>query len=87
MTERRTGQPDVGKRRRRSDPVDEFALFRDRVLLGLGGTIFLVVTGAAIFVDIRNPEVALAALTVAAGLLGAPSILRLDEARQRRRDS
>lgn len=85
MSDRRTGAPDSGHRRRESDPVDDFALFRDRVLLALGGTILLVVTGAAIFVKIKNPEVALAAVTVAAGLLGAPSIIRLDEQRQRRR--
>lgn len=84
--ERRAGQhSDSGRRRRKTDPVDDFALFRDRALLAIGGAIVVVIAAAAIFVDIKNPEVALAALTLGGGLLGAPSMIRLDEARQRRR--
>ena len=86
MTDRRThSKPDSYRRRRQTDPARE-ALLRDRVLLAFGVAIVFSIALAAIFVDIKNPEVALAALTVGGGLLGAPSIIRLDEARQRRRD-
>jgi hypothetical protein len=83
--ERRHGRkPDTGHRRREVDPVDEFNLFRDKVLLVIGGFILLSDTLAAIFLNIKNPEVAIAVATAAAGFLGAPSILRLDERRGRR---
>jgi hypothetical protein len=77
--------PDNGARRRREDlerRQDEFRLFRDKVLLGLGALIVLGVGLAAIFADVKNESLALAALTVGGGLLGAPTILRLDERRR-----
>lgn len=63
---------------------EEFSLFRDKVLLGIGSVIVIGIAMAAIFGNIHNPEVALAALTVGGGLLGAPTILRWDEAKERR---
>lgn len=67
--------------------MDEFALLRDKVLLGLGCLIVLAIGTAAIIGNIHNPEVALAVLTIGGGLLGAPTILRWDEAARRRRKS
>lgn len=78
--------PDTGERRRQDDideRVEEFRLLRDKALLLIGGVGLCIVTFAAIFVDIKSPELALAAMTAFAGLLGAPTVLRLDE---RRRD-
>ena len=86
MTERRgSDAPDSGRRRRREDlerRQEEFTLFRDKVLLALGGVIVVGVGLAAIFVDVANESLALAALTVGGGLLGAPTVLRLEERRR-----
>jgi len=86
--DRRSGdRPDTGRRRRQQDLAErqaEFRLFRDKVLLALGVTIVLGVGLAAVFIDVQNESLALAALTAGAGLLGAPVALRLDE---RRRES
>ena len=65
--------------------MEDFALRRDKLLLGLGSLILTGLSAAAVFGTIHNPEVALACLTVAAGLLGGPTFLRWDERRDRRR--
>lgn len=78
-------RPDTGRRRRQMDleaRQAEFRLFRDKVLLGLGVVIVLGVGLAAVFIDVQNESLALAALTAGAGLLGAPVALRLDERRR-----
>jgi hypothetical protein len=78
-------KPDTGLRRRKVDIAErqaEFRLFRDKVLLALGVIIVLGVGLAAVFVQVRNQSLALAALTAGAGLLGAPVALRLDERRR-----
>jgi hypothetical protein len=81
--ERRNGMtPDSGHRRRETDSREEFALLRDKILLGLGSLIVGGLSLAAVFGNIHNPEIALASLTVGAGLLGAPTILRWDERRR-----
>jgi hypothetical protein len=67
------------------DPQQEFGLFRDKVLLGLGSVVLAGIAIASIFGNIRNQEVALAALAVAATLLGAPTVLRWDESSARRK--
>lgn len=86
MSDERRGnaKQDSGRRRRETDRRNDFNLLRDRVLLGIGGAMVLAVSAAAIFFPIRNPEVALAALTLGGALLGVPSVLRLDEARRER---
>lgn len=61
---------------------EEFRLFRDKVLLALGVTVVLGVGLAAVFINVQNESLALAALTAGAGLLGAPVALRLDERRR-----
>lgn len=63
----------------------DFALTRDRILLAVGVIGVLGVTGAAVIVGVKDSSVALAALALFGGLLGAPTVLRLDEARERRR--
>lgn len=68
------------------DKRDEFALTRDKFLLGFGMSGIIVIVMASIFLEIRNPELALAALTICGGLLGAPTILRYDERRAARED-
>jgi hypothetical protein len=55
-------------------------LLRDKILLGLGSIIVGGLSLAAVFGNIHSTDVALACLTVGAGLLGAPTILRWDEA-------
>lgn len=80
------GGPDNGRRRRGTDSFEALLLLRDKVLLIVGTFVVCGVAIAAVFIDIKNPEIALAALTVGGGLLGGPAILRLDEARQRRRN-
>lgn len=84
MDRRENAEPDTGERRRQTDRED-FALLRDKVLLGLGSVIVAGLSLAAVFGSIHNGEVALACLTVGAGLLGAPTMLRWDETRDRRR--
>jgi hypothetical protein len=82
---RGTDVPDTGERRRREDlerRTEEFRLFRDKVLLALGGIIVIGVGLASVFVPVQNEALALAALTVGGGLLGAPAVLRLDERRR-----
>lgn len=80
--DRRKGQAaDTGQRRREED----FALVRDKILLGLGSLIVGGLSVAAVFGHIHSTDIALACLTVGAGLLGAPTILRWDESRGRRR--
>jgi hypothetical protein len=81
---------DTGRRRRQTDLEErqaEFRLFRDKVLLGLGVVIVLGVGLAAVFIDVQNESLALAALAAGAGLLGAPVALRLDERRRENGDS
>jgi hypothetical protein len=88
LDERRGTDPDSsdsGRRRRATDKEEDFALFRDKVLLGIGALIVNGIALAAVIGNIRNPEVALAALTVGGGLLGAPTILRWDEKARRRK--
>lgn len=88
MTLDRRGKPDPrydGIKRRRSDIVarqEEFRLFRDKVLLAVGSLGVIGVGFAAIAVGVKDSAVALAALTVFATLLGAPTVLRLDEKRR-----
>lgn len=82
MSERRAGKtPDTGERRRAGERVEDFRLLRDKILLGLGVTGVAVITGAAISIGVKDSALALAALTVFATLLGAPTFLRLDERR------
>lgn len=69
------------------DKRDEFALMRDKLLLGFGMGGIIVIVLSAIFLEIKNPELALAALTICGGLLGAPTILRYDERRAAREDA
>jgi hypothetical protein len=84
-TDRRAGhRPDTGARRRESDPKEDFALFRDKVLLLVGVLIVVVISFSAIALNIKSPEVALAGLAAGAGFLGAPSFLKIDENRRRR---
>ena len=64
--------------------MEDFALLRDKILLGLGSLIVSGLSLAAVFGSIHSPDIALACLTVAAGLLGAPTIMRWDEGRKRR---
>lgn len=60
---------------------EEFRLFRDKVLLGLG-TVGLVGMGlASIFFGFKNDAIALSLIVAFSGLLGAPTVLRLDERR------
>lgn len=68
---------DIGER------TDEFRLKRDKLLLALGMGGIVVIIFASIFIGVKNEALALAALTACAGLLGAPTVLRLDE---RKRD-
>lgn len=87
MVERRGDprKPDTGQRRREADIYErqeEFRLFRDKVLLGVGTVGVLGVGFAAIAVGVKDSAVALAALTVFATLLGIPTALRLDEKRR-----
>ena len=63
----------------------EWALKRDQILLGFGMFGVLVIVGFSVTVGIKDPAIALALLTLFGGLLGAPGILRLDEARERKR--
>lgn len=86
-------------RRRRQDPGyegperraslyerrEEFKLLRDRVLLAVGTFGVLGIAAASVVVGVKDSAVALAALTLFGGLLGAPTIMRLDEARERKR--
>lgn len=65
---------------------EEFALLRDKVLLVVGVVGILGIAFAAVITDVKNPEVALAALTIFGGLLGAPTVLRLDEKRGKKSD-
>lgn len=61
---------------------EEFRLFRDKVLLLVGVTGVLGITVSAVLFGVHDPTVALAALTLFGGLLGAPTVLRLDERRR-----
>lgn len=60
---------------------EEFRLFRDKVLLGLGTTGLVGLGFAAVFIGFKNEAIALALLTVFGGILGVPTVLRLDEKR------
>lgn len=85
VEDRRTGASDTGHRRREMDQYEEWALRRDKLLLGVGLFIVVTVGIASILVDIKNPEIALAVLAAGGGFAGAPSVLRWDEARSRRK--
>ena len=85
MDRRNSQKPDTGRRQRETDRQQDFALLRDKILLGLGSLIVGGLSLAAVFVDIHSTELAVAALTAGASLLGAPMILRWDEGRYRRR--
>jgi energy-converting hydrogenase Eha subunit A len=61
-------------------------LLRDKIILTIGCAGVIGIGLAAIFLRIRNPEIALAALTIFAGLLGFPGVVRLDEIARRRRN-
>lgn len=63
---------------------EDFRLWRDKVLLMVGIMGVIGISLAAVVLNIKSESLALAALTVFAGLLGAPTILRLDERRNRR---
>jgi len=65
------------------DRQEEFRLLRDKILLTIGGAGVIGITLAAVVTGVKDSSLALAALTVFATLLGAPSFLRFDE---RRRD-
>jgi membrane associated rhomboid family serine protease len=83
---RRLGKAnDTGARRRDEDIAqrqEEFRLLRDKVLLLLGASGLLGLALAAVAFDIKNQAIALAALTAFSGILGAPTVLRLDEKRR-----
>jgi hypothetical protein len=62
---------------------EEFRLFRDKCLLFLG-TVGLVGMGlAAVFIGFKNEAIALSLIVAFSGLLGAPTVMRLDEKRGR----
>jgi hypothetical protein len=89
-SDRRGSKEDNGARRRGTDPVrerDDFLLFRDKLLLTIGSVGVLGIGLAAIFLPIRNTEIALAALTVFATCLGLPGIVKLDQRAARRRST
>jgi hypothetical protein len=78
-------KPDNGLRRRKADieeRQDEFRLLRDQILLAVGAIGVLGIGLAAVIIGVKDSAVALAALTVFATLLGAPTVLRLDEKRR-----
>src|ERR1044072_6405888 len=86
LKERRGTKPDSGERRRKSDMTikerqEEFRLFRDKLLLSIGGLGVIGITISAIAIGVKDSALALAALTVFATLLGAPTVLRWDEKR------
>jgi hypothetical protein len=89
MSDRRgTARGDNGARRRETDPLrdrDDFLLFRDKMLLVIGTVGVCGIGLASIFLQVRNTEIALAALTVFATCLGLPGIVKLDERAARRR--
>jgi hypothetical protein len=60
---------------------EEFRLFRDKVLLGLGTVGIVGMTLAAVFIGFKNEAIALSLIVAFSGLLGAPTMLRLDERR------
>lgn len=86
MTERRgDSSHDNGERRRKSDVYErqeEFRLLRDKILLTIGAVGVMGIAVASISVGVKDSALALAALTVFAGLLGMPTALRLDEKRK-----
>ena len=76
---------DSGERRRKTDlreRQEEFRLFRDKVLLTIGAVGVIGIALAAVFIKIHDEALALAALTAFATLLGAPTVLRIDEKRR-----
>lgn len=73
------------RKRTRSERRQDFDYRRDQVLLIVGVIGVLGIAGAAVIVGIKDSSVALAALALFGGFLGAPTVLRLDEARERRR--
>lgn len=80
--EKRSGSlQDTGQRRRKNDEerMAEFRLLRDKVLLGVGVAGVLGLAIAAVTIGVKDSALALAALAVFGGLLGAPTVLRLDE--------
>lgn len=80
-------KPDTGERRRQQDireRTEDFRLLRDRILLTVGAVGLCSITIAAVFIEIKNQAVVLAALTAFASLLGLPTALRLDERRRER---
>lgn len=82
---RGTDALDSGRRRRRADLLqrqDEFRLRRDQALFAIGAIGVVGLGFAAVFINIRNPEIALAVLAACAGFLGAPTALRIDEKRR-----
>lgn len=81
--DRRVGAEDTGERRREMDVYEDWALRRDQLLFSVGLLIVVCVGAAALFVDIKNPEIALAVLAAGGGFAGAPVALRLDERRGR----
>lgn len=85
-SDRRTGERgDTGERRRAvdiSERREEFRLLRDKILLTLGVCGVLGITLSAVLFGVKDLTLALAALTLFGGLLGAPTVLRLDEHRQ-----
>lgn len=83
IKDRRTGAPDTGERRREMDQYEEWALRRDKLLFTIGLIIVISVGAASLFIDIKNPEIALAVLAAGGGFAGAPVALRLDERRGR----
>lgn len=88
LERRGSREGDSGARRRDSDPErdrDDFLLFRDKLLLTVGSVGVCGIGLAAIFLPIKNTEIALAALTIFAGLLGLPGIVKLDQRAARRR--
>lgn len=78
-------EPDNGQRKRRNDLTmrqEEFRLLRDQVLLLIGVLGVVGITLSAILLGVKDPAITLASLTLFGTLLGAPTVLRLDERRR-----
>lgn len=60
---------------------EEFSLLRDKVLLIVGTTGVIGIAVSAITIGVKDAGLALAALTVFGGIMGAPAAFRADESR------
>jgi hypothetical protein len=74
--------PDYEGPERRRNGRERFILIRDSVLVGVGSFGLIAVTIAALFVGVKDSAVALAVLATCGGLLGLPTLARMDESRR-----